>query len=361
MEKSERRAARNPDRRGYANGYKSKTLDTTGGTVTVDVPKAAGIDEPFYPQSLERGRRSSRAVMLAIAEMYVQGVSTRDVAKVMAEFGLKSLSSTQVSRAAALLDEELAAWRRRPLGEIHYLLLDARYEKLREGGVVRDAALFSAIGIGPDGRRRVLGVSCDPSEAEIHWRAFLDSLIDRGMRSVRFVVSDDHAGLKAARRAVLPGAIWQRCQFHLAQNAIHHAPNAAIRQRIGAELRANLERLLAADRAGGTRSPDHRLPWRGRPPRRLARAQRPRRPRRLHPAGAALAAPAYRQPHRAGDPAGDQTPHQQGPRLPQPRCPAPPRHRRPRRNRRGLGNLKPHLHQLEQPGCLTAPTPKVQT
>ena len=104
---------RNAERRGYANGYKSKTLDTTAGTVTVDVPKAAGIDEPFYPQSLERGRRSSRAVMLAIAEMYVQGVSTRDAAKVMAEFGLKSLSSTQVSRAAALLDEELAAWRSR--------------------------------------------------------------------------------------------------------------------------------------------------------------------------------------------------------------------------------------------------------
>ena len=194
---------RNAERRGYANGYKSKTLDTTAGTVTVDVPKAAGADEPFYPQSLERGRRSSRAVMLAIAEMYVQGVSTRDAAKVMAEFGLKSLSSTQVSRAAALLDEELAAWRSRPLGEIHYLFLDARYEKLRDGGVVRDAALFSAIGVGADGRRRVLGVSCDPSEAEIHWRAFLDNLIDRGIRGVRFVVSDDHAGLKAALRAVL--------------------------------------------------------------------------------------------------------------------------------------------------------------
>src|SRR5512132_731354 len=285
--------------------------------------------------------------------MYVQGVSTRDVAKVMAEFGLKSLSSTQVIRAAALLDEELAAWRRRPLGEVHYLLLDARYEKLREGGVVRDAALFSAIGIGPDGRRCVRGVSCDPSEAEIHWRAFLDNLIDRGMRGVRFVVSDDHAGLKAARRAVLPGAVWQRCQFHLAQNAIHHAPNAAIRQRIGAELRRiwnasslqtaqeELDRLVAA--------------YRGTADRRLARTQRPRRPRRLHPAGAALAAHAYRQPDRAGDPAGDQTPHQQGPRLPQPRCPAPPRHRRPRRNRRGLGNLGPHLHQLAQPICLTAP------
>lgn len=149
---------------------------------------------------------------------------------------LESLSSTRVSRAAALLDEELAAWRSRPLGEIHYPFLDARYEKLRESGVVSDTALFSAIGIGADGRRRVLGGCCDLSEAEIHGRAFLASLIARGMRGVRFVVSDDHAGLRAARRAILPGAVWQRGQFHLAQNAIHHAPNAAIRTRIGAEL-----------------------------------------------------------------------------------------------------------------------------
>jgi putative transposase len=240
---------RSPERRGYANGYKPKRLDTVAGTVSVDVPKAAGTAEPFYPQSLERGRRSSRAVMLAIAEMYVQGVSTRDAAKVMAEFGLESLSSTQVSRAAALLDEELAAWRCRPLAEIHYLFLDARYEKLREAGVVRDAALFTAVGIGPDGRRRVLGVSSEPSEAEVHWRSFLDSLIARGLRGVRFIVSDDHAGLKAARRAVFPGATWQRCQFHLAQNAIHHAPTAAIRKRIGSELRRvwNAPTLVAAE------------------------------------------------------------------------------------------------------------------
>ena len=240
---------RSPERRGYANGYKPKRLDTGAGTVSVDVPKAAGTAEPFYPQSLERGRRSSRAVMLAIAEMYVQGVSTRDAATVMAEFGLESLSSTQVSRAAALLDEELAAWRGRPLAEIHYLFLDARYEKLREAGVVRDAALFTAVGIGPDGRRRVLGVSSEPSEAEVHWRSFLDSLIARGLRGVRFIVSDDHAGLKAARRAVFPGATWQRCQFHLAQNAIHHAPTAAIRKRIGSELRRvwNAPTLVAAE------------------------------------------------------------------------------------------------------------------
>jgi hypothetical protein len=130
------RYERSPERRGYANGYKPKTLDTPAGTLTVQVPKTRDAEEPFYPQSLERGRRSCRAVMLAIAEMYVKGVSTRDAAKVMAEFGLNSLSSMQVSRAAALLDGELQAWRCRPLGTVQYLLLDARYEKVREGGVM---------------------------------------------------------------------------------------------------------------------------------------------------------------------------------------------------------------------------------
>lgn len=240
---------RSEGRRGYANGYKPKTVDTPAGSLTLRVPKSRGCDEPFFPQSLERGRRSSRAVMLAIAQMYVQGVSTRDAAKVMAEFGLESLSSTQVSRAAALLDEELAAWRTRELGQVRYLVLDARYEKVRDGGVVRDAAVLSAIGVEPEGRRRILGVSVALSEAEVHWRAFLDSLIERGMRGVAFVVSDDHAGLRAARRAVLPGATWQRCQFHLAQNAIHHAPNLAIRKQIGGELRAvwNARDLQAAE------------------------------------------------------------------------------------------------------------------
>lgn len=229
---------RTAERRGYANGYKPKRIDTPAGTVSVQVPKTAGHEgEPFYPQSLERGRRSVRAVMLAVAEMYIKGVSTREVESVMREFGIESLSSSQVSRAARLLDEELDAWRNRPLGEIKYLILDARYEKMRHSGVVRDAAVLSAIGVGPDERRRVLGVSVALSEAEVHWREFLESLVARGLRGVEFIVSDDHAGLRAARRAVLGGATWQRCQFHLAQNAIHHSPNMDIRRRIGAELR----------------------------------------------------------------------------------------------------------------------------
>ena len=260
---------RTAGRQGYANGYKPKRIDTPAGSVTVQVPKTAGHDaEPFYPQSLERGRRSVRAVMLAVAEMYIKGVSTRDVEAVMKEFGIESLSSSQVSRATKLLDEELNAWRNRPLGEIKYLIIDARYEKVRQGGVVRDCAVFSAIGVGPDERRRVLGVSVALSEAEVHWREFFEGLVARGMRGVEFVVSDDHAGLRAARRAVLGGATWQRCQFHLAQNAIHHAPNVDIRRRIGAELRsvwnahtlakaeASVSELVASYRAGAPKLAD---------------------------------------------------------------------------------------------------------
>jgi transposase-like protein len=241
---------RTPERLGYANGYKPKQIDTPAGTVTIQVPKTAGHgDDPFYPQSLERGQRSSRAVMLAVAEMYIKGVSTRQAEDVMREFGIESLSSTQVSRATKLLDEELAAWRNRPLDQMKYLILDARYEKARHDGVVRDVAVLSAIGVGLDERRHVLGLSVALSEAEVHWRAFLESLPARGMRGATFIVSDDHAGLKAARRAVLGAATWQRCQFHLAQNAVQHGPNNDIRKRIGKQLRSvwNASSLQAAE------------------------------------------------------------------------------------------------------------------
>ena len=155
---------RTAGRRGYANGYKAKTLDTPAGTITLEVPKTKDHDgDPFYSKSLERGRRSCRAVMLAVAEMYVKGVSIRDAEKVMAEFGLKSLSSNQVSRAAALLEEELEVWSTRELGTFPYLMLDARYEKVRKGGVVRDAAVLSAIGIDKEGKRRILGSRRHPS------------------------------------------------------------------------------------------------------------------------------------------------------------------------------------------------------
>ena len=230
---------RTPDRQGYANGYKSKRIDTPAGTIKVRVPKTSDHNgKAFYPQSLERGQRSSRAVMLAVAQMYIKGVSTRQAEDVMREFGIESLSSTQVSRATKLLDDELEAWRTRPLGQMKYLILDARYEKARLDGVVRDVAVLCAVGVGADERRHVLGLSAKLSEAEVHWRDFLENLTKRGMHGVEFVVSDDHAGLKAARRAVFGVATWQRCQFHLAMNAVQHAPNRDIKNRIGRQLRA---------------------------------------------------------------------------------------------------------------------------
>jgi transposase-like protein len=228
---------RTENRIGFANGYQSKKIDTPMGTLNVAVPKSAGAEKPFYPACLERGMRSSRAVMLAAAEMYILGVSTRDVEKVMAQFGLESLSSSQVSRAMALLDEDLKAWRNRSLGETPYLFMDARYEKVRVGGIGCDVAVLTAFGVAPDGSRRILGVSVALSEAEVHWRAFLESLVARGLRGVRFITSDAHAGLNAARKAVLGGAIWQRCQFHLGQNAIHHCPTQKIKKKIGGRLR----------------------------------------------------------------------------------------------------------------------------
>ena len=246
---------RTPDRQGYANGYKPKRIDTPAGTVKVQVPKTSDHNgEAFYPQSLERGQRSSRAVMLAVAEMYIKGVSTRQAEDVMREFGIESLSSTQVSRATKLLDDELEAWRTRPLGQMKYLILDARYEKARQDGVVRDVALLSAVGIGTDERRHVLGLSVKLSEAEIHWRDFLESLTGRGMCGVEFIVSDDHSGLKAARRAVFGAATWQRCQFHLSMNAVQHAPNRDIKSRIGRQLRAvwNASTLQTAQAELGT-------------------------------------------------------------------------------------------------------------
>jgi transposase-like protein len=130
---------RTPERQGYANGYKPKRIDTPAGTVTVEVPKTAGHgDRPFHPQAPDRGRRSSRAVMPAVAEMDIKRVSTRQAEDVMRAFGIESLSSSHLSRATRLLDDELAAWRNRPLGLMKYLILDARCEKARHDGVVRD-------------------------------------------------------------------------------------------------------------------------------------------------------------------------------------------------------------------------------
>ncbi|MEN9936968.1 MAG: hypothetical protein RLZZ387_3547 [Chloroflexota bacterium] len=227
---------RTPERRGYANGYKPKTVTTRVGPVTFDVPQVR--DGSFYPNALEKGLRSERALTLALAEMYVQGVSTRKVAAITEQLCGVELSSMQVSRAAAQLDTVLEQWRSRPLGRCVYLYLDARYEKVRIDGQVRDAAVLLAMGVQADGKRTILGVSVSLSEQEAHWRQFLQHLVARGLIGVQLIISDAHEGLQAARRAVFGGVPWQRCQFHLQQNAQAHVPRQELKAEVAAAIRA---------------------------------------------------------------------------------------------------------------------------
>ena len=226
---------RTAERQGHANGFKPKTVKTRLGEITFDIPQVR--DGGFYPSALEKGLRSERALTMTLAEMYVQGVSTRKVAAIVEQLCGTSVSSSQVSRAAKLLDENLEAWRNRQLGEIVYLYLDARYEKVRLDGQVRDAAILIAMGVDREGHRQILGVSVSLGEHEVHWRTFLQSLLARGLRGVHLVISDDHAGLKAARIAVFGGIPWQRCQFHLQQNAGQHVPRQEMRREVAEDLR----------------------------------------------------------------------------------------------------------------------------
>lgn len=227
---------RSPERRGYANGYKPKTVKSRVGALDLAVPQVR--EGGFYPQSLDQGLRSERALKLALAEMYVTGVSTRKVARITQQLCGFEVSSSEVSRCAAELDEELAAWRERPLGAYPYVVLDARYEKMRHGGSVVDCAVLLAMGVNPDGQRELLGVSVALSEAEVHWRDFLSGLAERGLHGTKLFVSDNHAGLKAARTAVFPSVPWQRCQFHLQQNASHYVPKKSLKARVAADIRA---------------------------------------------------------------------------------------------------------------------------
>jgi transposase-like protein len=227
---------RNEARHGQANGFKPKTVKTRIGPIELAVPQVRGAK--FYPQVLERGTRSERALCLALAEMYVQGVSTRKVSKITEELCGCEISSSDVSRATALLDKEFEQWRTRPLGLFKYLILDARYEKVRHGGRVIDCAVLTAIGVDAEGHRSILGTSVSLSEAEVHWREFLKSLLTRGLHGVELICSDAHTGLKEARRACFHGVPWQRCQFHLMHNALSHVPRQEMKREVMDDLKS---------------------------------------------------------------------------------------------------------------------------
>jgi putative transposase len=226
---------RSDGRKDYANGYKPKTIKTRVGELELAVPQVRGGG--FYPSSIEKGQRSERALKLSLAEMYLQGVSTRKVATITEGLCGFDVSSSQVSRATKELDGIIEEWRNRRLGPYPYVYLDAEYQKIRQGGCVIDAAVLIAIGIDETGKREVLGTFIGLSEAEVHWRQFLKGLQDRGLHGVRLLISDDHSGLKAARMGVFPGIPWQRCRFHLQQNAQHYVPRQHMQKEVGDDIR----------------------------------------------------------------------------------------------------------------------------
>jgi transposase-like protein len=221
-EKGERTATR----LGYRSGYYSRTLVTRVGKLELRVPQDR--DGRFSTELFERYQRSEQALVATLAEMYVQGVSTRKVKAITEELCGHSFSASAISAINKRLDEGLAQFASRRLEEpFPYLILDARYEKVREGGIVASQAVLIAVGIDWDGRRQILGVEMANRESQSAWRTFLLGLRERGLSGVELVVSDDHAGLRAAIREVLSEAAYQRCYVHVLRNALDHLPRKA--------------------------------------------------------------------------------------------------------------------------------------
>ena len=214
---------RTTERLGYRSGYYSRTLITRVGKLELRVPQDR--EGRFSTELFERYQRSERALVATLAEMYVQGVSTRKVKAITEELCGHAFSASAISAINQRLDESLAAFAGRPLAEpFPYLILDARYEKVREAGVVMSQAVLIAVGIDWDGRRQILAVEMANRESRSSWKDFLLALRARGLHGVEFVVADDHAGLRAAIREVLAEAAYQRCYVHFLRNALDHLP-----------------------------------------------------------------------------------------------------------------------------------------
>jgi putative transposase len=221
-EKGERTTAR----LGYRSGYYARTLITRVGKLELRVPQDR--DGRFSTELFERYQRSEQALVATLAEMYVQGVSTRKVKTITEELCGHAFSASSISAINKRLDDSLEAFAKRPLAEpFPYLILDARYEKVREGGVVMGQAVLIAIGVDWDGRRQILAVEMANRESQSSWKDFLLSLRRRGLHGVEFVVADDHAGLRKAIREVIPEAAFQRCYVHFLRNALDHLPRKA--------------------------------------------------------------------------------------------------------------------------------------
>jgi len=217
---------RSEGRRGYRAGYYARTWITRVGKLELRVPRDR--EGRFSTELFERYQRSEKALVSALAEMYVQGVSTRKVKAITEELCGHEFSASAISRINQGLDQALESFARRRLEEAYpYLILDARYERVREDGVIRSRAVLLAVGINAEGRRQVLGVELAQRESTTSWREFVVGLRERGLHGVEFVVSDDHPGLKRAVMEVIPEAVWQRCYVHFLRNALDHLPRKA--------------------------------------------------------------------------------------------------------------------------------------
>ena len=220
------RHERTAGRLGYRSGHYRRNLVTRVGRLELRVPQDR--QGRFSTELFSRYQRSEQALVSALAEMYVQGVSTRKVKAVTEELCGHEFSASTVSEINQGLDARLAEFAGRRLEEAYpYLIVDARYEKVREAGLIRSRAVQIAIGINWDGRREVLAVELANRETESSWRKFLEGLRQRGLHGVEFVVSDDHAGLRRAIQELLPEAAWQRCYVHFLRNALDYLPRKA--------------------------------------------------------------------------------------------------------------------------------------
>jgi putative transposase len=220
------KSERTETRLGYRSGYYHRMLITRVGNIELRVPQDR--QGRFRTEVFERYQRSEKALVAALLEMYVQGVSTRKVKAVTEELCGHEFSSATISRIVQQLDAELEKFARRRLEESYpYLVLDARYEKVREDGTVRSQAVLVAIGMSWEGKRSVLAVELASRESVSSWKELLTGLRQRSLQGVEFVVSDDHAGLRRAVQEVLPEAVWQRCYVHFLRNALDYLPRKA--------------------------------------------------------------------------------------------------------------------------------------
>jgi len=216
-----RRYERTESRRDERNGYRARAWDSRVGTLQLRVPKLR--HQGYQPSFLEPRTRAERALFAVVQEAYVHGVSTRKVEDLVQAMGIERMDKSRVSRMCAELDELVEQWRSRPLDKAcPYLMVDAKYVKVRSGGCVVSKAVVTAFAVREDGYRTILGMDLFESESLATWRSFLTTLVERGLRGVKLVVSDDHRGLVGAVREVFTGAAWQRCSVHFMRNMLGH-------------------------------------------------------------------------------------------------------------------------------------------